>query len=146
MPMRRREFVGGLSGAATTWSLAAWSQPTEPVRAVGVLMPYPESDADLEVRLAAFKQEMHRLGWTEGKNLRFHERWATDDLGRLRAHAAELVDLRPDVILVTGRRVLPMIQQETRSIPTVFVWVTDPVGQGGKSRATCRFSSRQDLN
>src|SRR5829696_4887176 len=90
-------------------------------------MPYAESDAELEVRVAAFKQELGKRGWIEGKNLRFHERWATDDLERLRAHAAELVGLRPDVIIVTGRRVLPVIQQATRSIPTVFVWVTEPL-------------------
>jgi len=131
--MRRREVIAGL-GAAAAWPLAARAQDDRG-RAIGVLMPYAESDAELEVRVAAFKQELGKRGWIEGKNLRFHERWATDDLERLRAHAAELVGLRPDVIIVTGRRVLPVIQQATRSIPTVFVWVTEPLGQGITSLA-----------
>jgi putative tryptophan/tyrosine transport system substrate-binding protein len=131
--MRRREVIGLIAGAAA-WPLAGRAQDDRR-RAVGVLMPYAESDTELEVRLAALKQELHRLGWVEGKNLRVHERWATDDLGRLRAHARELVGLGPDVILVTGRRVLPVIQQETRSIPVVFVWVTEPLGQGVASLA-----------
>src|SRR5215204_6965213 len=131
--MRRREVIAGL-GAAAAWPLAARAQDDRG-RAIGILMPYAESDAELEVRVAAFKQELGKRGWIDGKNLRFHERWATDDLERLRAHAAELVGLRPDVIIVTGRRVLPVIQQATRSIPTVFVWVTEPLGQGITSLA-----------
>src|SRR5215203_5995268 len=140
--MRRREVIAGL-GAAAAWPLAAKAQDDRG-RAIGVLMPYAESDAELEVRVAAFKQELGKRGWIDGKNLRFHERWATDDLERLRAHAAELVGLRPDVIIVTGRRVLPVIQQATRSIPTVFVWVTEPLGSRALPvpAATSRVSRR----
>ena len=98
--MRRREVVLGLAGAAA-WPFAGRAQDDRR-RAVGILMPYPESDTELEVRLAAFKQALQRFGWIEGRNLRVHERWATDNLERLRAHARELVDRKPDAIVVTG--------------------------------------------
>ncbi len=93
-------------------------------------MPYPESDSEVRARVAAFRNELRKLGWSEGENLRIHERWATDNLDRVRAHAAELVKLGPDAILITGGRVVQVIQQHTRTIPTVFVGVTDPLGQG----------------
>lgn len=112
------------------WPLAAGAQPLDRPRSVGVLMPYPESDSAVRARVAAFRDELRKFGWSEGENLRIHERWATDDLDRVRAHAAELVTLEPDAILITGGRVVNVIRQETRSIPIVFVGVTDPLGQG----------------
>jgi putative tryptophan/tyrosine transport system substrate-binding protein len=93
-------------------------------------MPYPETDAEVQDRVAAFREALEKLGWRAGENLRFEERWATDDMARVRNAAAELVALKPDVILATGSRVLPELQQQTRSIPVVFVATSDPIGRG----------------
>ena len=128
--MRRRDFFTLLAGVALIYPDPAITQQAERLRKVGVLVPYPESDAEVQARVAAFRQELDRLGWAVGKNLKFEERWATDNLDRVRNSAAELVKLEPDVILTTGSRVVPIVQQHTRVIPIIFVGTTDPVGQG----------------
>ena len=127
--MRRREFLG-LTGFLAAWTRVAHAQQPNRTRRVAILMPYPESDQEVQARVAAMRTELRKLGWSEGENLHIDERWATDNLDRLRADAADLVKLGPDVIFITGGRVVPIIQRQTRSIPTMFVGVTDPLGQG----------------
>ena len=124
--MRRREFITVLGGAAT-WPLAVRAQPQEVWR-VGVLMAFAESDPEPQRRMAAFRQELRKLGWSEAK-LRIDERWPADDMDRVRAHAAELINLKPDAILVGGRRTLSVLQEQTHSIPIVFAGIADPVEQ-----------------
>lgn len=127
--MRRRHFVALLGGAAA-WPFAAMAQkPGGQRRLIAVLMPYPDTDAEVRGRVAAFREELRRLGWANDA-LRIEERWTTDNLERVRADAAELVRLGPDVIFFTGGRVTRIMQEQTRSIPTVFVGVSDPLGQG----------------
>jgi putative tryptophan/tyrosine transport system substrate-binding protein len=123
--MRRREFLALMSGALLV-PVAARAQQR---RTVALLMPYPEADAEVRGRVAAFREELRRLGWGDDV-LRIEERWSTDDLDRVRLHVAELVKLTPDVIFFTGGRVTRIVQGQTRSIPTVFVGVSDPLGQG----------------
>jgi putative ABC transport system substrate-binding protein len=84
----------------------------------------------VQERVAAFRQELRRLGWWEGKNLSFTERWTTDNLDLIRVGVAELAAAQPDVILATGGRVMPILKQQIRSIPVVFVATNDPVGRG----------------
>jgi len=84
----------------------------------------------VQTRLAATRDELRKLGWSEGDNLRVQERWSGDDLARIEADAAELILLEPDVILVTGGRVVSIVQKLTRTIPIVFVGVSDPFGRG----------------
>ena len=126
---RRREFIAGLAATAT-WPLSAPAQQERPRKRLAVLMPYPDSDGEVRTRLAAAREELRSLGWSEGENLVVEERWAGDDLARLEAYAAELVALQPDVILITGGRVVPIMQKQTRTIPIVFVGVSDPFGRG----------------
>ena len=127
--VRRREIVGLLGGLAAAWPLTVRAQPSRK-RVVAVLMPYPDNDAEVRARLAAARDEMRKLGWSEGENLRVEERWAGDNLARIEADAAELIRLEPDVIFVTGGRVVPIVQKQTRTIPVVFVGVSDPLGRG----------------
>jgi putative ABC transport system substrate-binding protein len=127
--MRRREFVVLIGATAWPWPSAAQRAR----RTVAVLMPYPPHDAEVRGRVAAFRQELRRLGWADD-TLQTEERWATDDLDRIRTDAAELVKGSPDVIFFTGGRVTRILQEQTRSIPTVFVGVSDPLGQGLVSR------------
>jgi len=127
--VRRRDIVGLLGGLAAAWPLTVRAQPSRK-RVVAVLMPYPDNDAEVRARLAAARDEMRKLGWSEGENLRVEERWAGDNLARIEADAAELIRLEPDVIFVTGGRVVPIVQKQTRTIPVVFVGVSDPLGRG----------------
>src|SRR6516165_9283369 len=117
--MRRREFITLLSGAAAAWPLTARGQAR--ARAVGYLMPYPENDEKAQTRVRAFRQELTRLGWSEGRDLRFDVRWTTDNMDRVRAEAADLVRSQPDVIASTGDRVISVLTQLTSSIPIVAI-------------------------
>jgi putative ABC transport system substrate-binding protein len=127
--MKRREFIT-LLGGAVGWPLAARAQQPIGVRRIGVLMPYPESDTETQARIAGFRDELRRFGWRESENVKIDLRWSTDNLDRVRADMADIISLKPDVILITGQRVVPIVQQQTRSIPTVFVSIGDPVDQG----------------
>jgi putative ABC transport system substrate-binding protein len=112
--------------------LAAWpfAARAQHIRRIGVLMAFTESDPEIRARVTAFRQELRKLGWTEGDNLQIEERWPADNMDRVRADARELVELKPDVILVAGRRAVSALQQATRSIPVIFAGFSDPVEQG----------------
>jgi len=127
--MRRREFIALFSGAAT-WPLAARAQQPEPMRRIGVLMNRAANDPDGQARLAAFKQNLQQLGWTDGGNVRIDTRWGEDDVERERRYAAELVALAPDVILASGTLSVAPLQRSSRTLPIVFVGVVDPIGGG----------------
>ena len=128
--MKRREFITLLGGAAAAWPLAARAQQGERMRRIGVLMACAADDAEAQARLAAFLQGLQQLGWTVGRNVRIDTRWAAGNADDNRKYAAELVALAPDVILATGSSVVAPLLQVTRTVPIVFVQVTDPVGAG----------------
>ena len=126
--MRRREFIAGLGAAAIP--LAARAQQGERVRRVGVLMVAAAGDAEVTKRLGALQGELGRLGWIEGRNVRYETRWAAGDPDRIRNAATELVALAPDLIVVNGSSAMDAMQRATRTVPVVFVVVPDPVGAG----------------
>ena len=128
--MRRREFIGLLGGAAASWPLAVCAQQGEPMRRVGVLMPYAEGDPEGQASVAALQRALQDLGWTEGRNIRFDIRWAGGNPDKARTFAKELIGMTPDVIVPSSNQVTSILQQETRTIPIVFVLVGDPVGSG----------------
>src|SRR5262245_55812551 len=127
--MRRREFITVLGGAVT-WPLAASAQQSDRMRRIGVLMPYDENDPDQKRRLSAFTQALAGLGWTDGRNVRMDLRWHGDDTGRIQALAQELVGLPPDIIVTNGTPATAAVQQQTRTIPIVFMSGGDPVATG----------------
>ena len=127
--MKRREFIALLGGAAA-WPLAARAQQSERMRHIGVLLPQAADNAEYQTRVEAFQQALGQLGWTIGRNVRIDTRWATTNADRIRTSAAELVALAPDVILAFGESAMPALRQATRTVPTVFVQVADPVGAG----------------
>jgi putative tryptophan/tyrosine transport system substrate-binding protein len=127
--MRRREFIAGLGGA-TAWPLAARAQQPERMRRIGVLMSYDENDPLGKIRYSAFTQALVDLGWADGRNVRMDLRWAGGATNRMRALAQELVGLQPDIILANSTVPTIALQRETRTIPIVFVNVSDPVGSG----------------
>jgi len=126
----RRELLAALGGAAATWPLAARAQQAERVRRIGVLAAYAENDPEAQARVVAFRQALQGLGWTEGRNIAMEYRWGAGDAGRARTFVAELVSLKPDVILAHGTPALTALYEATRTIPVVFVSVIDPVGAG----------------
>jgi putative tryptophan/tyrosine transport system substrate-binding protein len=127
--MKRREFITLIGGAAAAWPLAARAQQTERVRRVGVLMGIAD-DFEGQARIAVFRQALQALGWTEGRNVQFIYRWSGGDVARARQFAKELLDLRSDVILTNSTPVTVAVRDTTRTAPTVFVQVSDPVGAG----------------
>ncbi|HVI66335.1 MAG TPA: ABC transporter substrate-binding protein [Bradyrhizobium sp.] len=127
--MKRREFIT-LGGAAAAWPLAARAQQREQMRRIGVLMPYPKDDPEMGIRVRAFRQELAKLGWADGVNVQFDERWTADHMDRVWAEAASLIAANPDVILATGGRVIPVLLQLSRSIPIVMPGASDPLRVG----------------
>jgi putative ABC transport system substrate-binding protein len=127
--MKRRDFITLLGGAAA-WPLAARAQQADRVRRIGVLMAGDENDPVQKTFVSAFIQALTGLGWTDGRNVRIDLRWGGSDINRIRALAQELVGLQPDIILTTTTPATAALQQETRTIPIVFVGVTDPVATG----------------
>jgi hypothetical protein len=113
--MRRREFISLIGGVAVAWPLAARAQQSDRVRVIGSLNILAEDDPEAKLRMAAFKQGLQQLGWTEGSNVRIEERWAGNDAGRVHKYAAELAALAPDVVLTSGS--VTMGQSSRRSAP-----------------------------
>jgi ABC-type uncharacterized transport system substrate-binding protein len=127
--IRRRDFITLLSGAAT-WPLAARAQQPGSIRRVGVLVGYAESDPTAQPRVTAFQQGLPELGWKEGHNIRIDIRFAAADPDRMRTYAAELIGMAPDVILAMTTPITAALLRQTRTIPIVFVIVSDPLGSG----------------
>jgi putative ABC transport system substrate-binding protein len=128
--MNRRAFLALLSGAAAAWPLAARAQQARPMRRIAVLSGTAADDPDNLQRTVAFMQAMQELGWTVGRNLRVDYRFGAGDSDRIRKAAAELIALAPEVILAVGGTAVAPLQQASRTIPIVFVNVTDPVSGG----------------
>ena len=123
--MNRRAFIGVMAAGVLTRPASGAAQDTERVRRVGVLSPGGPGTG-----LAAFGSAMRRLGWVSGQNLIIEQRHARGELARLPALAAELVDLKVEVIL-TSSVAIPAARAATRTIPTVMTFaVDDPVEEG----------------
>jgi putative ABC transport system substrate-binding protein len=127
--MNRRGFITLLGGAAA-WPLAASAQQFARPRRIGILMTYEKESKVFQTWLATFKDEMERLGWTEGKNISFEHRWTGSDAALTELAAKELVALQPDLILSPSSPATAFLLKQTRTIPVVFVNIVDPVGQG----------------
>ena len=129
-PLKRREFITLLGGAAAAWPLAARAQQRERVRRIGVLIGTVETDPESQARVAAFEQGLYALGWIVGRNIRIDFRFGSADSVLTQKYAAELVAMTPDAILANSPLVLRALRQQTSTIPIVFALVVDPVGEG----------------
>jgi ABC transporter substrate binding protein len=127
--MRRREFFAALGGAAA-WPVVGRAQQSGAFRRIGALMNRTANDPEASSFVGAFAQGLAELGWTIGRNVRIEYRWGANDVDLDRRYAAELVALAPDVILAAGTQSVAALQRVTRTLPIVFVTVTDPVGAG----------------
>jgi putative tryptophan/tyrosine transport system substrate-binding protein len=127
--VRRRTFITLLGGAAVAWPLAARAEQPKRTRRIGLLTTFPENDSESQARIGAFRDELARLGWTEGREVQIDYRWAAGDQERARNYATELVTLKPDVIFAAPSAALAALRQ-TSNVPIVFAQVGDPVGEG----------------
>src|SRR5262245_21749734 len=129
--MRRRDFIKVIGSGALAWPLAAPAEQSGRLRRVGVLMAHAESDPEFHAYLAAFREGLQKLGWTEGRNVHIEFRWgALDDAEARQRAAKELIELQPEIILSQNTPPTASMLQQTRTIPVVFVVVADPVGSG----------------
>ena len=124
----RRKFLATFGGAAA-WPLVARAQ-TERLRRIGIISSASSDDPEYQVRFGAFLQELQRLGWIIGRNIRIETRWTKGDAEEARKYRAELVALNPDVILASGISTIVALLQLTRTVPIVFPAVYDPVAAG----------------
>jgi putative tryptophan/tyrosine transport system substrate-binding protein len=127
--MKRREFIAGLGAAV--WPLVALAQQGGRVRRIGVLQTLgSENDQVQQSYLRSSRDALAKLGWIEGRNLRTDVRFGAGEADRIRALAAELVSLNPEVIATGGVPATIAVQQQTQNIPIVFGSVADPVASG----------------
>jgi putative ABC transport system substrate-binding protein len=125
--MRRRAFIMAL--ATTLGTRAAFGQNATSKRLIGVLMG-ATNDAEAAARGSVFEDALRKLGWRTGENVSIEYRFAAGDPNLVRSHSAELVAMKPDVILGDGTSATVGLREATRTIPVIFVQVTDPVGTG----------------
>jgi putative ABC transport system substrate-binding protein len=117
-------------GGAALWPLAGHAQQAQQKPRVGVLVPYDEKDPVAHAGVNAFSRALAALGWIDDRNIRVDYRFAANDAALFQKYAAELVGLSPQVILASTPPPLKALQQQTSTIPIVFVLVADPVGLG----------------
>jgi putative ABC transport system substrate-binding protein len=128
--MKRRKFIALIGGAAAGWPLATRAQQSGQIRRIGVLMNALANKPQGQTRIAAFRETLQRLGWSDGGNVHIDIRWAENNVERAHKYAVELVALAPGVIFAAGTVSVAALQRETRTIPIVFNSVSDPVGAG----------------
>ena len=128
--MKRREFIGLVGGAAAALPLAARAQQPGGIRRIGVLMAFAESDREGQAWVAAFREGLQKLGWTEGRNVQIETRWATAAVEEIQRFAKELVASQPALVLSSSTPTTAALLQQTRTIPIIFANVADPIGSG----------------
>jgi len=128
--VKRREFVGLAVGAGVGWPLAAWAQPRNKMRRLGVLMASLASDGEGQKRAAALALGLDALNWRDGGNLSIDWRWAGGNPALFQRYAAEMVALGPEALVAEASPSVEALRRQTSTIPIVFLIVTDPVGQG----------------
>jgi ABC-type uncharacterized transport system substrate-binding protein len=127
--VNRRQLLA-LGGATATWPFAAQAQQLGPIRRVGGLMYWGSNNREGLAGIAAFKKALQQGGWNEGVNIRIDVRWCENSIERERRYAAELVALAPDVILAAATPSVVALQSISKTLPIVFVAVSDPEGAG----------------
>src|SRR5580700_403247 len=128
--MRRREFLPLLGGMMLSWQIAAQAQQSGRVTRIGVLMGIGENDPEAKPRVEALQNGLKELGWAEGQNIHLDYRWTEGDPARTQLLAKEIVDLKPDIIVVHSTPAVKALRQLTSTTPMVFVLIADPIGSG----------------
>jgi putative ABC transport system substrate-binding protein len=134
--MRRREFIAGITVAA--WPtvaraqqrpMTAGAQERARMRQIAILKGTAD-DSEGRAHIAAFRQELEALGWIEGRNLHTVLGWTAGSIDNMRRSAKEMVEQRPELIVAETTPVVAALIRESRTMPIVFVNVSDPIGSG----------------
>jgi putative ABC transport system substrate-binding protein len=128
--MRRREFITLLGGTVTAFPVIARAQQPNRLRRIGVLMGIGEGDLEAKPRVEALLKGFQELGWTAGQNIRLDYRWTAGDLELTQRFAKEIVELKPDIIVVHSTPAVAALRKLTSTTPMVFVLIADPIGSG----------------
>ena len=128
--MRRRDFITLVGSSAIAWPVTARAQQGQRVRRIGVLMSISETNPAAQVNVTAFAAGLREQGWIEGRNVQIDYRWARGQPDLVRKFAAELVAAQPDIIVSQGAPNAVALRDATRTIPIVFLYVSDPIGMG----------------
>ena len=126
--MKRRHVLSGLVAAVVLPHDLRAQQPDR-VRRIGYMVFGLETEYTASL-LDTFRATLKRLGWSEGENIELIIRWTGSEIGKIRATASEMVGLHPDLIVASGTPLVLALKDEGSSIPTVFIFVSDPVGSG----------------
>jgi len=128
--MRRRDFIKVIAGSVAAWPFAADAAEPTRLRHVALLMAQGKNNQEAEAWLAALREGLEKLGWSEGRNIHLEFRWAGFDMELMQRQARELVGLHPDLIFTSSSPIIGTVLQLTQTIPVVFPNIVDPVGQG----------------
>jgi putative ABC transport system substrate-binding protein len=131
MEVRRRDFVTLIGGAAIAWPVKVRAQQqSEQLRRIGILHDYPKNDPEGLLQISAFREELAKLGWIEGRNIVIDLQAGDVEVELLRSYARDLLAKGPDIVVGAGGTIVAALQRASRTVPIVFVSVTDPVGGG----------------
>jgi len=128
--MQRRDFITLLGSVAAAWPLPVQAQGPSHLRRIGAMMPEAENTIESQARKAAFEQALSELGWKSGQTIAIDYRWSISNLERARAATTELLRLNPHLILAVATPAAKAAQEATRTLPIVFIGVSEPVAQG----------------
>lgn len=128
--MRRRDFISFVTGAVAAAPVAVRAQQRDRVKRIGVVLGYPETNPNARLQITAFRQQLEKLAWIEGKNIQIDLRYGADDPARIRAMAVELLGFGPDLMVSNSNLVTTILQSEVRATPLLFISVSDPIGSG----------------
>src|SRR5215469_6940440 len=128
--MRRRELLCSIAGVTIIWAGPVIAQPADQVRRIGIFHAYEEADPEERAQISAFRDELSKLGWVEGRNIVVDLKAGAVEAEALLPIARELLAKKPDVVVGEGGTIVAALQRASRSVPIVFVNVTDPVGGG----------------
>jgi putative tryptophan/tyrosine transport system substrate-binding protein len=130
--VNRREFIALLGGAAASplAMCSAMAQPADRVRRIAMLSGFVGADPEAQARIAALREGLKELGWTEGRNLSIDFRSGNGQAGQMHLLAREVVDLRPELVVAVTTPAVAALLGETRTVPILFVNIVDPIGRG----------------
>jgi putative ABC transport system substrate-binding protein len=128
--MGRREVITLVGATLVAWPRALMAQGSKQLLRVGVLMELAETDSQARSNIAALQRGLRKLGWIEGRNVSFDARWTSNDPVLVWKYAKELAAMRPHAIVTHSTPGVSTLLGQTRSIPIVFVSISDPVGEG----------------
>src|SRR4051794_14478434 len=128
--MKRRGFIGFAGWIAANWPIALLAQQDDRKKRVGILISRPENDTEGRSYLLAFQQALEPLGWRAGQNIEIESRWTAGDARLADTFAAELVALKPDVLVINSTGSVIATRRVAGSLPIVMAAVADPVAQG----------------